>query len=44
MLEIPKENNMETAEKIISSLRSIDINMLTPLEALSLLNDFKQRI
>ena len=34
----------EAEEKVLSTLRNMDINSITPFEALSLLNDFKQRI
>ncbi len=42
----PEEKNArtETANKIVSDIGNIEINTLTPLEALSILNDFKQRI
>ena len=34
----------EQEEHVLSALRALDINSLTPLEALSLLNDFRQKI
>lgn len=34
----------DAEEKVLSALRNMDINSITPFEALSLLNDFKQRI
>ena len=34
----------DAEEKVLSALRNMDINSITPFEALSLLNDFRQRI
>jgi DNA mismatch repair protein MutS len=41
MEEVKKEVDMEA---IIATLKTVDINALTPLEALSILNELKQRI
>ena len=42
--EYSTQQKNEAEEKVLSALRNMDINSITPFEALSLLNDFKQRI
>ncbi len=43
--EAPREEPVnKNAEKLVSALKNLDINLLTPLEALSILNELKQKI
>lgn len=39
--EIKIENNEEINNKIIKKIRNLDINVLTPVKALNILNEFK---
>ena len=42
---IPEDNNdNENEREVIRSLKGIDINSLTPFEALSILNDLKEKL
>jgi Mismatch repair ATPase (MutS family) len=38
-----ENRSTEQEEHMLSALRALDVNSLTPLEALSLLNDFRQK-
>ena len=42
--EINKENNKEISEKVINKIKKINIDNLTPLKALNILNELKEML